>query len=316
MPGENNDLPQLTDLLGTPRLGTIPIQTGGTTVVRNPSHLRNTYLRVVGEGRNYPAERAVIDFNENPYEAGSVEFIRYQELTRDSRAEAERRYLTIPEVAIVQLPSKRRLSQPALKLPFDTLHDIKLRLQGGYVFVGANLFYVLDIRDMEGDYLMILKDGNDGKFRCWYKQTPAIDLRTPEPQYISDANLPGFFFRPPMKQQRQAINHDNSFIKRVGHDSFSHCHPLTLVKGLSRESVRWKPMLYDLMTKDRAIQAIRLSKDIAVFRDDTERLVVEYRGRLLGELKEDVILCSETDARRNWIHRDASVIGCALRGVK
>ncbi len=283
--------------------------------VNNPANLRPHFLRNVGEGIAYTPEQALRDFGENPFLAGSPQFEQYQTLTREAREASEKRFLAYPDVPIVLMPSKRRLSQPTLKLPFQTLHDIRMRLQSGYVFIGTNLYYVTDIRELEGDYLLLLKNGEDQVFKCWYNKTGCIDLRTPEPQYITDDNQPGFFFRPPLKQQRQAINHDNSYIRYVGRESANHCHPLALVKGLSREALVWKPMIYDLMTKARAVQSLRLSKDLAVYRNPEEKLIVDYRGRRLGELKEDVILCNEMDAKKNWIHRDVSMIGCSLRGM-
>lgn len=280
----------------------------------NPSNLRTHFLRIVGEGVRFTPEDGIANFNENPFLEGTEQFIQYNALTRDRREAVERQFLKYPDVPIIQLPSKRRLSQPTLKMPFESLHDIRMRLTHGYVFVGATLFYVNDVREIEGDFLLILQDTNDQKFKCWYNKTNCIDLRTPEPQYITEDNLPGFFFRPPYKQQRQAINHDNTYVKTVGKTNPHHCHPKALVKGLSRECLVWKPVIYDLMTKARAVQSLRLSKDIAVYRNEQDQLMAEYRGRPLGEVKDDTIFCHPLDAKKNWINRDAAAVGCTLRG--
>lgn len=278
----------------------------------NPNNLRPNFLRMV-VARNFPATEAIGAFTENPYIEGTPQFVQYNELNRDrARADADR-WLRLPEVPVMILPTKRRLGQPTFKLPFENLHDLRMRLAGGYLFVGSKLYYCSDARELEGDFLLILRDDQDRNYRCWYNKTQGIDLRTPEPQYVTEENVPGYFFRIPVKQQRQAVNHDNMYIKRVGTERIGHFHPLSLVKGLTRECVQWRPMLADLF-KGYSLNSLRLSKDIAVYRDGDDKLIAEYRGRNLGEIRDDRILVDELDVSKIWIHRDAGAVGLQVRG--
>lgn len=279
----------------------------------NPSQLLPQFLNSLGPGVVLLPDHALENFNENPYIVGSDNWHTFRALKRQRDLDWLKRFAKTPDVPVVKLPSKRRLSQPAFKPEFETLHDIRLRLCNGAIFIGANMFYVRDVLEAEDDYLLLLRDVDSVEYKCMYSKTPDIDLRSPEPQYIMYEDKPVFFMRPPWRQHRQALNHENIAVKHIGSKEFIHGEPREVMRGISRESMIWSQTYCDLMMKMRALRSLRLSKNVTFWRKDRTVLAAEYKGRELGEVHEDTIFVSDTDVQKPWIRRDVREIGCVVK---
>lgn len=285
-------------------------------------NLRPEWARELsGNGPNDPALSVDQVWNiwshiapQNPYNPGTTEYSEWQlRINRNLAARAKRYIDQYPELKPVKRPSKRRLEQPTLKPPFSTFHDISLRLQGTFIFIGSDLYKVYDMRDAGDDYVLIVSDKNGQMHHVFYNKCPEIDLRTPEPQYIQYQRLPVFLYRTPGRSQKQGICNENSIGRMAGSGQAIRVtdQPRDLMAGISNELLPWSWNYTDLM-KRGFLPAMRLSKNIAVYtgKDD---ILVEYRGRRLGRLQENVVLADETDTSRPWIRAAVNEIGCELR---
>lgn len=258
-----------------------------------------------------------IPISENLFEDGTPEATEWAGIVATAARRTVQKYLDLPEAPVVKFGSKRRLQQPTLKLPFSSLHDIRLRLNGTMVFIGSTLYLVRDIFDVDGDFLMKLEDKDGKKFRSWYHRGD-VDLRSLEPQYVTVSNVPGFVFRPPGRIQRQGMCNENLLFKHVG-QSQDNAHRLDsyheLMKGLSTDINPWSPAFSSLMVKMRALPALRLSKNVAFF-TDKDKVRAEYKGRLLGEVYDDVVMLDEDDYRRPWIRDAVLQVGCTAKEAR
>lgn len=282
--------------------------------VLNPSHLDNRHLTYFGPGTRLNPQAAWDHFHgtRNPFLPDSAEYAEYVQLCATITEKERVKWLKLPEYPAIIRPSKRRLSMPRFKMQFDTEHDARLRLCSSFIFIGKDLCFCRDVRKLDNDYLLIVEVAEGGKtYRVWYSHD-AVDLRSPEPQYIVYQDRPAFFGRQPNKTQRQGINTENAYIRFVGHQEFSRVHDFSwMMKKMDVDNTLWTPTLSDLMVKAEAFSALRLSKNIAFYRDGNS-VFSEYRGRRLGEVNDDTIKVDEVD-RKPWIDRDVKQVGCTLR---
>jgi hypothetical protein len=293
-------------------------QTQQQTPNTNPSNLTPQYLDYFGFGSVITPDMAWAQWSgqRNPFLPDSPQHAEFVQYAAHKAEQEKRKYMKYPEVPIEIKPSKRRLSQPRLKMDFETLHDIRLRLCNSLIFIGSKLWYVRDIVALEDDFMLLVENEDQKLFRVMYKQEQNIDLRSPEPQYFVYENAPAYLVRYPGRQQRQGVNSDTAYGKYVGvgDQTFRLHHYRWLMQSLDTEMISWDAKLYDLMVKAQAFRALRMSKDIAFFHDRTKNGVyAEYRGRLLGRIRDDVILVDDTDAKKPWINRDVNKIGCTLK---
>lgn len=280
----------------------------------NLSNLNAMGLNYYGPSNIVTAEAAFHNWGgtKNPFITGSPQDIAFQEYKAAYLEKEQAKWLKIPEIVPEVRPSKRRLSMPRLKPVFETLHDIRLRLCGGLIFIGSKLYYVNDVRELDGDFLILCDDENGKRRRCWYKE-PAIDLRSPEPQYFVYEGKPAFFMRWPQRQQRQVVSTESGAGRWVGTGNFFRISNIgQLMQTIGGDPLVWDGRLHELMTKAKAFNAIRMSKDVAFFVKD-QNIHAEYRGRYLGEVKEDTICVDDCDYHRPWIGRDTRQIGCTLK---
>lgn len=251
---------------------------------------------------------------QNPYMPGTDEFVAWQHKISRSLAAKARRYMEqYPELKPEKRPSKRRLEQPTLKPTFTTFHDIHLRLNGTFIFIGSDLYKIYDMRDAGDDYILIVTDKKGDNYHVLYNKCEEIDLRTPEPQYIQYSRLPVFLYRTPGRSQKQGICTENSLGRLAGSGQTIRVtdQPLELMAGISNDILPWSWNYTDLM-KRGFLPAMRLSKNVAVYtaKDD---ILVEYRGRKLGRLQENVVFADEFDSERPWIRAAVNEVGCELR---
>ncbi len=257
----------------------------------------------------FMVENFRLDRTQNPFQEGCDEHRQFAAALQDYQRNRFKRYLDLPDVPIVRLPSKRRMAQPTLKIQYDTLHDITMRLSNSLIFVGSVLYYCREIVEIDKEFLLIVENADDQRFKCWYKND-AIDLRTIEPQYIRHQASPGFLCRSPSRQQRQGILFDNVYCRCVGGGGTVRFENIrSLIDGVTTEIYPWTPTYLDLMLRLRALPALRLSKDVALYTKRKGPLMAEYRGRLLGEVKDNTVLVDKDDFTRPWIVNAARMVG-------
>jgi hypothetical protein len=249
----------------------------------------------------------------NPYLLGSNNHATFEIIRATHEKTLIDRFDKYDFAPIVRMPSKRRISQPAFRLDFETLHDIRLRLQSGAIFIGAEMYFVSDIYAIEDDFLLLVKDKDGKTFKCWYKKTPEIDLRSPEPQYFTEESRPSYFMRSPRRQNRQAVCYDNCYAKPVNNREFHTIDPRLFMSGMSRDVLQWDSALSRFMAHNKIIASVRMSRDLAFYRADSKTIKAEYRGRELGTVEDDYIIMDELDAKKPWIRRDVNLIGCRVR---
>jgi hypothetical protein len=284
----------------------------------NPSNLTPHFVDYFGAGAVITPDMAWAQWSgqRNPYIPGSPQYDAFVAYHAEKMEREKKKYMKYPEVPLELKPSKRRLSQPRLKMDFETLHDIRLRLCNSLIFIGSKLWYVREIIALDDDFMLLVEDEEAKLFRTMYKQEVNIDLRSPEPQYFVYENAPAYLVRYPGRQQRQGVNSDTVYGRYVGMgEQVFRLHQYKwLMRSLDTEMISWDAKLADLMIKAQAFRALRMSKDIAFFHDRTKNGVyAEYRGRLLGRIKENTILVDDTDAKKPWINRDVNKIGCSLK---
>jgi hypothetical protein len=259
-----------------------------------------------------PAEEALLAHVNETGRVGNDEERQMFELASSKIRVAKIKVLDVPDVQ-----HKRRWMQPKFKMPYETGADIRLRLQGTLIWIGPELYYVRDIRQVEAEQWLIIEDDQGRSFRVEYFSTPGIDLRTPEPQYVTLDDFPVYFTRKPTRQQQQGVSHSNCAIKRVGEEQY---RTFNGNRGLMRamkkiDACPWNIQYADLMTKLRVFRALRLSSDTAVYRDDDDILKVEYRGRFLGTLEGNVVIVDNEDYDKPWIKNDLQIVGCEMKTV-
>lgn len=270
-----------------PAVGTVPDM---HTVF---DHIRRRY----GRGRN-------------PFVAGTELHAAFQHEEHEFNNRENRRWLTLPEVQAVPTPSKRRLEQPRVRLRFESLHDIQLRLLGTCVFVGAELYYVKDIVALNDDYLLVVV-GKDGKSRRVWYACPLLDLRSMEPQYVA-VDGPVYVYRPPMRSQKQGMSSENLRAKRPGPHPTSMIDPKSVLPNFGAPALQWSSQYAELMAVEGALPALRLSKDVAFYRH-LKHTQAEFRGRPLGYVHEDTVYIDSDDARRPWVTSAIQQIGCQTK---
>lgn len=210
---------------------------------------------------------------------------------------------------------KRRVRQPVFKLRLDRMEDVNLRLVGSLVTVGGRLFRVAEVVKTDGEFVCLVEDGDRTMYHIPYSH-PELDLRTPEPQYFMDGDTPAFFWRHPARQQQQGVTDRTLVVKTVGQEAMRGVNTYQFLKGMqdTQQTVLWSPTYGDIMTKLKALRSLRLSPATAIYRLNSD-LIVEYRGRPLGVLEENVVQTDAEDAARPWIVRDMQRIGLAVKAL-
>lgn len=239
--------------------------------------------------------------------------LQRQERERGGMARATRWINSYPKLIIPpRLGSKRRLEQTVLKLPFDNLHDIKLRIERSYIFIGSNLYFVVEVRTHENDFALLV-NGGDGVNSIVMYSDPAIDLRTPEPQYILFDRAPVFLSRVVGRSQKQGLSNENTVGVSVWpkHTMRVCDNTRALVNGISNTVFTWSPYYMNLL-KSGMMPSLRLSKDIAVYHDGKETKV-DFRNRQMGSVEDDTALLNSRDCERPWITSALADVGLRVR---
>lgn len=233
----------------------------------------------------------------------------------------ERRDLTNAE-KILKLPAikavgvlKRSVPQPSFKPEFDTTEQISLRIYNTLITVGDELYFVQNIHPSKNegkqDFLLEVTDHRGKTYHVWYSD-PRVDLRAPEPQYVRYNGRPAFYTRTARRQQQQGLCRGNTTLKYVGDDRFYNADNIYDIAASFRyrDNLMWDTYLERLFYT-RALGAIRLSEKVAVWMDE-DAPHIEYRGRPLGELRDDQVYCDPADIRP-WIKNHVALVGLKLK---
>lgn len=248
----------------------------------------------------------------NPFERGSVEWQEFRDYVARNHNERNQQWENLPDVPVVRLPSKRRMPQPTLKIPFSTIHDISLRLRHTLVFVGSELYYVTEVVQLRNDFLLAVQNKAGEAYKVWYS-SPDLDLRSLEPQYITYEGRPWFVYRLPLRVQKQGMSADTLYCRSPGGQPQRLRNLRCVQEGLSTDVFPWNPMLQELMAKVKALPSIRLSKNVAAYLADPNTVMADYRGRPLGPINENTITVDDMDIKKPWITAAIQQIGCRPR---
>ena len=255
-----------------------------------------------------------MQFYTNPFRAGTESYNAYQPmLTEWEMNRRKSKIKGIPDVKVVIKPSKRRLSQPILKPPFETWHDIDLRLRNTMIFVGSEPYHVYETLQDGKDYTLLLMDKDGNRSKVPYYACNAIDLRSPEPQYFIYQSQPAFLRRTQARSQRQGWCYENSCCNYVGQTRTWRTENIAdVMAGLNPDPFPWSGE-YDKLMKSQ-VRALRLSRDVAVYHDK-DGIKAEFRGRLLGPVTEDTVAVDEYDYSKPWIKQAVEGVNMRLRAV-
>lgn len=283
----------------------------------NVNNYTNHYKSVFGP--SFTTVQAVYDHigphhGNNPFLLGSPECLEFQSLVDAYNLQRLQEHLgSAKELQVSRRPSKRRMPQPLFKPTYETLHDIRMRLERCLLFIGSELYYVREIMadTATKDFVLSLLDKDGKKFFVRYNRCTDIDLRTPEPQYVTVQREPLYFIRPPYRQQRQGLAPENFGCRKVGSgdSQLIRLHELTLLmQGLSTDILPFSTNYNELIDRG-VLPSLRLSKDVALYREKSSTKA-EYRGRFLGVVSGNEIHLDSDDFQKPWIRRAVEAVAC------
>lgn len=234
---------------------------------------------------------------------------------RTENARVAVRVMKIPEYKPIIAAPRRKLVQPAFKLPIDTLRDMQLRLQGCVIYVGPEPVAVSEVVQIGKEFWLVFHTAEGEQYRLNYSHAK-IDCRSAEPQYIVYSHAPSFLFRFPARHQKQGMDSGNMGLKEVGStiDRVSRIHDYGEVcRALKKQNdLSWSEQYCDLMVKADAFRSLRLSPEISFYKNK-KTVMAEYKGRNLGVVFENQIKVDEYDFGRPWIKEAVLKIGCEIR---
>jgi hypothetical protein len=227
---------------------------------------------------------------------------------QENRA-AVRRIKKHPELEIVRQPVKRRISQPRFWMGYDTLQDAQRRLLQSLVYIGAYPYWITDLAELAPEkYIAAVQDEREQMFHVDLSD-PDVDLRSFEPQYVTAQNGCLWLFRYPSRHQKQGPDTQNMGCQFVGSGSPSRLNvPVSeIIFNLkNQEPIVWSGAHQKLLAT-RAVRQLRLSPQVAVL-SAPGGIGLEYRTRLVGEVKDDIVVMDDKD-KRPWIAETLKEVG-------
>lgn len=226
----------------------------------------------------------------------------------------------IPDLVVSPKIRKRRLMVPNFKHPYSTLEDFRLRLSGSLITIAGEIYYVKDTVRSGKEFYLVVQSSEDYKKKQSKKinySSEHIDTRPIEPHYLQYIDKPMFLVRPPRRQQRQGMTHDNTYVKPVGESRYQNADMMELAACLvPRDNLIWNETFHDLMVKQRLFSSLRLSNHIALYMgyddredEDERKMFAEFRGRRLGAVRERTIILDEDDCNQPWITEAVKSVG-------
>lgn len=309
----------------------------GLDAANRPQWLRtNEHVQQQFIGRQQPIE--LIEPNNPPRPVRR----RMHELHDERNPEPEDRPLTIaemelnameeieglakkPNYTISDLPEGRiKTKIPGFKLAYDSYEECSRRLRGSLIIVRGSPYVVNGVYNDKTGIVMALQDGAQKEYWCSYNAVES--LRTPPPVYVTiHGDHAGTYWlcrRPSFPHDRQHGRHHGDYIqgltqrngmmKRVGSTDFNHGRGMVslyqIAKAMSlKDDTRFDSKVDELMRKG-ILGQVRLSDNVAVYlkKDD---VLLEYKGRELGKLKDDSVRLGDEDKDTPWICEDLRAIG-------
>src|SRR3990167_2801191 len=213
----------------------------------------------------------------------------------------------------ISLPPKRRIRHPRYHQLYSSRRDADMRLRDSLVYIGSDLYYVNQVLGQDNDLWLCVSRAKDKKLKIRLS-SEHLDFRTPDPQYLKMSGPDVFVWRPPLRQQHQGICSTNTFTKKIGSNSSDRARDMfEIISGLEfQDTLPWTETIHNLMVQQRLFSDTRLSENLAVFKK-TDNVYVEYKGRKLGQLKENTVVTNEDDAMKPWIIDDARKVNLVLK---
>lgn len=264
-------------------------------------NLQNSYAQMMNSG--------VVSVQPNPLSYSIIEEQPSEETVFDK--------YDVAELSPSREFQHRSVPQPVFKQKYFNLQDARLRLLKSLIFVGNEVFVVLEVGRAGKDYILLLGDHQQHCHTIKLGGCEYVDLRTPEPQYLNVHGRVVYLCRRPKRQQAQGLQSGNCFFKDVGKDckdfnSDTNRNILNikvLLKAFnSQKDISWGPEKLGLL-KERVVTGLRLSKYLSTFINDKDEIFAEYRGRTLGEIKHDRIDVASPESNFHWIAREAENAG-------
>jgi hypothetical protein len=302
----------------------------GVDLFREPEWAE-TYDNRVVEFKNRQERTQGRNFTTQPMTEGEYSVLyhdvrhRYRLWQQQQVNEARERevdYSHLPELDTDKLPNAfpGRPALPPFKLPYDTIEEVRMRLRQTVIFIKNHPFIVHDCQtnrknpDVDGRFKLVLED-RDLK-QSIIPLDKATDLRGCPPSYVVRDGQVGYLNRIPARVNTQGMTPQNTTIRRVGTYGGLQFNLRSLVQFCApRKAVKWSESLSELIVND-ALREVRLDSNVAIFaKPSTEKLYAEYKGRRIGEIKEQTVIPDDPDDLvQPWIVDDLRTVNLELRG--
>lgn len=195
------------------------------------------------------------------------------------------------------------------KMKYDTLDEVRMRFNKTVILIKGNPFGVSDQRIVKDQFYLLLDDVSGKKSYVAVDDVP--DFRPAAPGYVRVGESNGYLRRSPARVNQQGMTNQSVTIRRVGsRDNLSFNTPSLLDALTSRgKTLPWEKS-YRKLIDDRIVQTLRLSDTLAVYKKPNfDPIVVEYKGRRLGELHDHTVkVFDEDDMIQPWLKADVKKV--------
>jgi hypothetical protein len=184
---------------------------------------------------------------------------------------------------------------------YSNVQEVLFRLQNSVILYEGTPMHVKNVLAHGKDQQTVLYGDLDGKdVLVPYSQT--LDLRSPDPGYVTYGGSVYFLARSPVRSSKQGMNGENTVCERLATAYRDNLNTSTIRKVLSnREDIEWEPKLFELFNRE-VLTEIRLSNQVAITTTNSPRPTVYYKNRKLGPVQGHKVLVDIYDAEASWIH--------------
>lgn len=253
-----------------------------------------------GRWYNIPNGFVIRDENDNRFQ--------FQAAPRGLKQKVKLPEPEVPDVVFEEAVMARKL--PPFKMPYGTVEEANLRLKNTIVIIKGNpvIVYAVDHGLKPGDIRLYVKKEDGSRGKLLFKDID--DLRSPAPGYVDYAGQPVWLSRAPERIFQQGLSPKNCMLTNVGRRGRLDVFMDALLPGLKDRKVKQFADAQKLF--DQGVRAVRLSDHVAVY-TQRKSVVVEYKGRLLGYVRNGEVLVEDMDDLiPTWIGADLNEVGLAL----
>jgi hypothetical protein len=220
------------------------------------------------------------------------------------------------------IPEKEK-KLPRFKPIYENREEAKLRLVGTIITLYDTPCYISDVGTVidtvtneQGLGAIVTQPG--GRTIQVVFNPHGMDMRSPEPGYVTMDSSAYYMIRRPARVARQGLSKENVTLKLAGDKNFIGIpRPFTLInlaQALAeRDVVRWTPQIYADLLNPMRPNSRRLSNRIAIYNSSKKGPSVEFKGRTLGPLENDTALVAELDAEASWIMDAMTEVGLNMQ---